>query len=162
VLISQLMSAELANETAMTRKLLARIPQGKLEWKPADGFHTIGWNAAHLTEMVGWVSGILKEGEFDMSPVGGVAYVTPEATDTAQLLKTFDGNQANALAALQGVADSVMDEPWSLKMGGQVLFTMKKGDCLRKWVFSHSAHHRGILSVYLRMAGEQFPSIYEE
>ncbi len=74
----------------------------------------------------------------------------------------FDVNGKNALAALQGVPDSLMDEPWSLKMGGQIIFTMKKGDCLRKWVLSHSAHHRGILSVYLRMAGVQLLSIYEE
>ncbi len=63
---------------------------------------------------------------------------------------------------MKGVPDSVMDEPWSLKMGGQVLFTMAKGECLRKWVFSHTAHHRGILTVYLRLAGVQFPSVYEE
>ncbi len=88
--------------------------------------------------------------------------MTPEVTEVTELLKAFDANVASALGSLQGVADSVMDETWSLKMGGQVLFTMKKGDCLRKWVFSHSAHHRGILSAYLRIAGVQFPSIYEE
>jgi uncharacterized damage-inducible protein DinB len=74
----------------------------------------------------------------------------------------FDERAPQAIAALRGVPDDVMEQPWSLKMGGQVLFTMRKGDCLRKWVFSHSAHHRGILSVYLRMAGVQFSSIYEE
>lgn len=68
----------------------------------------------------------------------------------------------SAMTRLNGVPDSVMDESWSLKMGGHVLFTMKKGDCLRKWVFSHSAHHRGILSVYLRMAGVPITSVYEE
>jgi len=55
-----------------------------------------------------------------------------------------------------------MDELCSLKMGGQVIFTMKKGDCIRKWILGHTAHHRGILTVYLRLAGIQFPSIYEE
>jgi uncharacterized damage-inducible protein DinB len=74
----------------------------------------------------------------------------------------FDDHCNKALRALQGVPDSVMDELWSLKMGGQILFTMQKGDCLRKWVFSHTAHHRGILSVYLRMAGVQVRSVYEE
>jgi uncharacterized damage-inducible protein DinB len=162
MLISELMAPELANEMAMTRKLLARVPADKLGWKPIESLHTIGWNAAHLVEIAGWVPGIVGESELDIAPVGSEPFVTSEPTDTKPLLKTFDENLAKSLALLEGVPDSVMDEPWSLKMGGQILFTMKKGDCLRKWVFTHTAHHRGILSVYLRMAGVQIPSIYEE
>jgi uncharacterized damage-inducible protein DinB len=162
MLISESMAEELAGEAAMTRKLLARIPDERLKWQPADNLHTISWNASHLVEIVGWVPGILSHSEFDIAPVGEQPYVTPEATSTRRLLETFDASLAVALRALPGVADAVMDEPWSLKMGGQVLFTMKKGACLRKWVFSHSAHHRGILTAYLRFAGVQFPSIYEE
>ncbi len=160
--ISEGMATELASEMAMTRNLLARIPDQKLGWQPTDELHTIGWNAAHLVEIVGWVPGLLDQDAFDIAPVDGPAYVTPEATQTHQLLEAFDAHAASAIAALQAVADGVMEESWSLKMGGQTLFTMKKGDCLRKWVFSHSAHHRGILSVYLRMAGVPMPSIYEE
>ncbi|MCZ2341979.1 MAG: DinB family protein [Bacteroidales bacterium] len=156
------MATELADEMAMTRKLLARIPADKLAWKPTDDLHTIGWNAGHLTEIAGWVDLMITGSEWDMAPVGGTAYVTPEVTDTEQMLKTFDNHVAASLAALEGVPDSVMAEPWSLKMGGVTFFTMKKGDCLRKWVFSHNAHHRGILSVYLRMVGVPFSSIYEE
>ncbi len=162
MLLSELMLAELKSEASMTRSLLAKIPKDKLGYKPAEGLHTIGWNASHLVETISWVPGILGSSEFDVAPVGGEAYMTPEVTDVTELLKAFDANVASALGSLQGVADSVMDESWSLKMGGQVLFTMKKGDCLRKWVFSHSAHHRGVLSAYLRIAGVQFPSIYEE
>ncbi|MBL8817556.1 MAG: hypothetical protein JNL58_16140 [Planctomyces sp.] len=103
-----------------------------------------------------------RKSEFDIAPVDGEPYVTPEVTQVRQLLEVFDQRTADAIASLNGVPDSVMDEPWSLKMGGQTLFTMSKGSCIRKWVFSHSAHHRGILSVYLRMAGVEFPSIYEE
>lgn len=162
LLISEGMIDELASETAMTRKLLERIPEDKLSWKPGGDLHSIGWNATHLAEIVGWVPGILQHSDFDIAPPGQAPYTVPEATRTNELIETFDSYQAEAIAALQGVPDFVMDEPWSLKMGGQTLFTMKKGPCLRKWVFSHSAHHRGILSVYLRMAGVQFPSIYEE
>lgn len=85
----------------------------------------------------------------------------PEATSTAELLKTFDANLAAAMDSLAGISDDSMSDDWSLKMGGQVLFTMKKGDCIRKWVFSHSSHHRGVLTAYLRLAGVPFPSIYE-
>ena len=162
MLISELTASELADETAMTRRLLARIPEDKLAWQPTGELHSIAWNATHLVEIVGWVPGILGQSEFDIAPVGGEAYVVPDVTQTNQLLEMFDNCRTEAIAALKGVPDSVMDETWSLKMGGQILFTMKKGDCLRKWVFSHSAHHRGILATYLRMAGLQFPSIYEE
>lgn len=162
MLISELMAAELASEMDMTRKLLARIPADKLAWKPTDNLHTIGWNASHLAEIAGWVALMVQGSEWDLAPVDGPAYVTPEVTDINQLLKLFDHNLAESLAALQGVPDAVMSEPWSLKMGGATLFTVKKGDCLRKWVFSHTAHHRGILSVYLKMVGVPFSSIYEE
>lgn len=162
MLISEMMAKELASEMAMTRSLLARVSDDNLQWQPPAELHTIAWNAAHLVEIVGWVPGVVGQSEWDIAPVNGPAFVMPTVTQANQLLEMFDGNRQQALDALHGVLDSVMDEPWSLKMGGQVLFTMKKGDCLRKWVFSHSAHHRGILSVYLRMSGLQFPSIYEE
>lgn len=162
MLISELMATELASEMAMTRSLLARIPDEKLEWKPSAELHSVAWNAIHLVEIVGWVPGILGQSEWDITPSGGEPYMAPTVTQASQLLDMFDRHGKAAIDALQGVPDSVMDEPWSLKMGGQILFTMNKGPCIRKWVFSHSAHHRGILSVYLRMAGLQFPSIYEE
>jgi uncharacterized damage-inducible protein DinB len=162
MLIAALMPTELVSEMAMTRKLLARVPQDKLEWQPPGDLRSIAWNAAHLVEIIGWVPGILEQSEWDIAPVGGEAYVVPEVTRPELLLEMFDKHSHSAIDALQGASDSLMDEPWSLRMGGQVLFTMNKGACLRKWVFSHSAHHRGILSVYLRMAGLNFPSIYEE
>ena len=162
MLISELMATELASEMAMTRNLLERIPNDKLDWQPPCDLHSIAWNASHLAAIIGWAPGILGQSEWDIAPVGGEAYVAPEVTETNQLLDVFDENGKKAICALQGVPDSVMGELWSLMMGGQILFTMPKGDCFRKWVFSHSAHHRGILSVYLRMAGLQFPSIYEE
>ncbi|TWT64783.1 DinB family protein [Allorhodopirellula solitaria] len=132
------------------------------KWQPPGDLHSISWNANHLVEIIGWVPGILGQSEWDISPVGEEPYAAPDISQTSQLLEVFDDHGKEAMEALRGVQDSVMDEPWSLLMGGQTLFTLKKGDCLRERVFSHSAHHRGILSVYLRMAGLQFPSIFEE
>ncbi len=161
MLISELMASALVAEMGMTRNLLAKVTAETLKWSPPGDLHSIGWNATHLTEIVGWVPGVVTRAEWDITPACGEPLVTPEITRPDELLERFDAHGKRALDALEGVPDSVMDEPWSLKMGGQTLFTMKKGECLRKWVFSHSAHHRGILSVYLRMAGLQFPSIYE-
>jgi uncharacterized damage-inducible protein DinB len=162
MLISELMSAELPGELAMTRGLLSRIPDDKLEWKPQGELHSIVWNANHLVEIMGWVPGIVGQNDWDIAPIGEEPYVAPAVTQAGQLVELFDIHSKAAIDIVEGVPDSVMHEPWSLKMAGQTLFTMSKGDCIRKWVFSHSAHHRGVLSAYLRMAGLQFPSIYEE
>ena len=159
--ISEQMISELTAEAAMTRRLLEKVPDDKLGWRPAEGLQTIGWNAIHLAETVGWVPEIVGLSELDVAPPGGPQYVPPAAASTREVLRHFDKNLAKSLAALRGVPDAVMDEPWTMKMGGQEIFTMKKGDCLRKWVFSHSSHHRGILSAYLRLAGVPHTSIFE-
>ncbi|HEX8916208.1 MAG TPA: DinB family protein [Humisphaera sp.] len=161
--ISELMIPEFEREAAMTRSLLARVPSDKLAWTPGSGLKSIGWNAQHLAEIVGWAPMIVGQDELDLAPPGGPAYTPPPpATDVGQILKVFDENLPKSVAALRGVPDAVMDQPWTMKMGGHTIFTMKKGDCLRKWMFAHAAHHRGILSVYLRMAGVKIGSIYEE
>lgn len=162
MIISRLMAEELTGDLEMTRKLIERIPDDLLHWRLNHDLHTIGWNASHLTEIVGWVPGVICQGEFDMAPPGGEQYHTPVIEKTAELLERFDANAKAALAALQGVPDTVMDDLWSLKMADQVLFTMTKGHCLRKWVFSHTAHHRGILSTYMKLAGVKIVSIFEE
>jgi uncharacterized damage-inducible protein DinB len=164
MLISELMLPELKREAAMTRRLLARVPAGKVDWKPADGLHTIGWNASHLTEIAGWVPMIVGAPGLDLADIDAEQQAASVAAgkDAALLLPRFDANLAKSVAALEGVGDATMDEPWTMKMGGQEIFTMKKGDCLRKWVFAHAAHHRGILSVYLKLAGVKIGSIYEE
>lgn len=104
----------------------------------------------------------MGQSEWDIAPIGAEPYVAATLANTNELLEAFDENVRSAIASLQGVSDSVLREFRSLKMSGQVLFTMNKGDCIRKWVFSHTADHRGILSAYLRLAGLEFPSIYEE
>lgn len=116
--ISEMMATELAGELAMTRSLLARIPDDELEWQPPGQLHTVAWNAVHLVEILGWVSGIVSQTEWDVAPVGAPPYVPPKVTRASQLLEMFDASSQQALAALQGVPDPAMDEPWSLKMGG--------------------------------------------
>ncbi len=139
--LSDYMLKELRSENAMTRGLLGKLTNECLTWKPEGDLHTIGWNASHLVETVGWLPGILAESEFDIAPPGQPAHTTPEVHEVGQLLEQFDRCAAAAEASLQGVADSTMHETWSLKMGGQTLFTMPKGECIQKWVFSHGAHH---------------------
>ncbi len=161
--IAELMIPELKREAETTRRLLARIPADKLGFTPGAGLHTVGWNASHLAEIVGWVSGIVRESGLDLAAVDAEQQAAAARfADLAALLKQFDDNLAQSLVALEGVDDATMDEPWTMRMGAHEIFTMKKGDCLRKWVFTHTAHHRGILSASLRLAGVKHGSIYEE
>ncbi|QDU92581.1 DinB family protein [Lignipirellula cremea] len=152
---------EFDDEMARTRKVLAAVPQTSLDWKPGESLRTIGWNANHLSEIVGWSKGILEEDEFDIAPVDGPRYETPSLADPAAIVAAFDANVIQARAAIAAATDAQMAEPWSMKMGGQTLFTMPKGACLRTWVLNHSVHHRGILSVYLRMNGVELTPVYD-
>lgn len=158
--IAQLMIPELKAEAAMTRKLLARVPNDKLSFTPGHGVRTIAWNAAHLAEIVGWVEGTLNGDGLDLAEFEG--YKPTDPTDLAPVLKTFDENLAKSVKALEGVTDAKMAEPWTMRHGQTVYFTIEKNECLRKWVFTHTAHHRGILSTLLRLAGVEHGSIYEE
>ena len=159
--IAEQMSGELQAEAAMTRRLLSRISPDKLGFSPGGGLHTVGWNAAHLAEIVGWVPDTLERDGIDFAEVDEDPGKAPE-DDLDAILARFDANLAKSLASLGGVADATMAEPWTARMNGHDLFTSPKGDVLRKWLFVHTGHHRGILSATLRLAGVEHGSIYEE
>ena len=158
---SELVLPELDDEMARTRKVLAVVPKKLMDWKPAEAMHTIGWNTNHLAEIVGWTHAIVEENEFDIAPVDGPKYETPSIEDPTEILATFDEALVAARATIAAVTDERLAEEWSMKMGGQTLFTMTKGACLRTWVLNHSVHHRGILSVYLRMCGIELAPVYD-
>lgn len=158
--IAEQMTDELKAETAMTRKLLAKIPDDKLAFTPGSGLHTIGWNANHLADIVGWVGGIVHEDGMDLADPAQ-QFNPAEATELRPVLEKLDANLAKSIEQLKGVSDEKLAETWTMSMNKQPLFAMKKRDCVRKWVFGHLAHHRGAMSVTLRLAGVSFESIYE-
>ena len=161
--IAQRMIPELQSEAEMTRKLIARIPASRLDFTPGHGLHTVGWNASHLAEIVGWVPGMVDVPGMDLGEYDAEAAATAVREATVPgLLETFDANLAKSVAALESADDATMAEPWSMSMNGQVFWTMPKGDVIRKWVFTHTAHHRGVLSALLRLAGVEHGSIYED
>ncbi len=159
--LSELMLPELDIEMARTRKILEAVSQDHLNWKAGDLLRTIGWNANHLAEIVGWTPMILAHDEFDMNPVGGTPYETPSIDDPAKIVAAFEEGLKAARLAISEATDERFAENWSMKNGGQTLFTMAKGDCVRTWVLNHSVHHRGILSVYLRMCGVELTPVYD-
>jgi len=151
---------EFDQEMAGTRKTLERIPDDKLNWKAHPKFNTIGWVAAHLAEMPGWVKGVLTQDVMDINPVDGEPYRSPTATSRQQILDIFDKNVAEARQAISATGDAEFMKQWSLLSAGQPLFTMPRIAVVRAFVLNHSIHHRAFLCVYLRLNEIPVPGLY--
>lgn len=151
---------EIDREMASTRKVLERIPEDKLDWRPHLKSNTIGWNANHLAELPGWAVSILTQPEFDFAPVGGQRYQSPKLQTISEILELFDRNVAALRSHVAGVKDEDMSQMWSLLAGGKPIFTMPRTAVMRGFVLSHIIHHRAILCVYLRLNDIPVPGMY--
>ncbi len=151
---------EFDQEMASTRKVLERIPDDKLEWKPHPKSHTIAWNAIHLADLPGWLTMVLNTTSLDVAPVGGEPYRFPPHGSRDEILATFDRNVAAARQALVEAKDESVDIPWTLEQGGKPIFTMPRRAVIRSMVLNHVIHHRAILLVYLRLNEVPIPGMY--
>jgi uncharacterized damage-inducible protein DinB len=148
---------EFDHEMATTRTVLERVPEEKFDWKPHAKSFSLGALAAHVATLPVWATETLTRGEIDLDPNQRPPSALPSRTE---LLATFDRNVGDARAALAGRTDAELDAMWSLKRGGRTLFTMPKTAVLRSFVLNHLVHHRGQLTVYLRLVDAPVPSIY--
>lgn len=140
---------------AATRKLLERVPSDKGPWKPHEKSFPLGHLAQLVSWMPGWISTTLRETFIDLqSGSSGYSFEPTEA-----LLATFDNNVREAREALGTIHGAALDVPWSLTAGGHVIFTLPRGEVVRQHL-NHLIHHRGQLTVYLRLVGVPLPQIY--
>lgn len=151
---------EFDRESATTRKLLSRIPEGRLAWKPHAKSYSLGQLANHIASLPHWVGGALLPGEFDLATGGADGGTPKEPTSIEALLKTFDESAAAAKAAMAQLDDVKAMGPWTLRRGGTVIMEMPRFAFVRTILLNHSIHHRGQLSVYLRLLDVPLPSIY--
>ncbi len=159
--ISQTLLPEYDHEMATTRKLLERVPEDRLGWKPHDKSMSLGRLATHLAELPGLGVRIVESDSIDLAPPGGSGGFKPNTLSSRQeILDTFDSKVAEGRAAIESIEDPDMLKPWSLLNGGQPVFNLPRVAVLRTMLFSHSIHHRGQLSVYLRLNDVPVPSIY--
>ncbi|HTM05305.1 MAG TPA: DinB family protein [Vicinamibacterales bacterium] len=147
---------EFDHEISTTRKLLERVPDDKLSWTPHPKSMSLARLATHLATLPWWGEMTLTQSEFDTAGVPTPA----DAASRAELLSRFDTNAAKTRAALADRSDAELMAPWSLKRSGQTIFSMPKAAVWRSFVLSHLVHHRGQLSVYLRLLDVSVPSIY--
>lgn len=146
---------EFDHEMTVTRKVLERVPDDKFDFKPHAKSMTLGQLAQHVATIPMWGAVTMNQTELDL---GG--RTNEPMTTRAQLLDAFDKNVAETRSALTGRGDGELAVPWTLKFNGQIIFSMPRAMVWRGFVLSHLIHHRGQLSVYLRMNDVPIPSIY--
>lgn len=155
--IATALVAEMEQEARVTRSCLERIPAEKFDWKPHDKSMTMGRLSSHIAEMFAWTGPTMEQSELDFATMD---YKPFEPKTTDELLQFFDKNVAEAIGTLKSYSDEKFMEPWTLKNGETTFFTLPKAAVIRGFVFSHVIHHRGQLSVYLRLNDIAVPSIY--
>jgi uncharacterized damage-inducible protein DinB len=156
--IAESLLPEFDREMGLTRRLLERVPDGQFSWTPHAKSMTLGRLAEHLAELPGWAKVSILEAGIDMTVGRPPDYVAPATR--AAVLTMFDKNVVEARAALSGRTDAELQAPWTLRAQGKEIFTMPKAIVLRGFVMNHIIHHRGQMSVYLRLRDVPLPSIY--
>lgn len=158
--ISKSLLPEFDYEMGTTRKVLERVPEEKFDWKPHPKSMAMGGLATHLANIPTWAINCVAQDSLDLAP-GGVPVPPMEmAKSHDQLLETFDANVAKAREAIAGAADESLFSPWSLMFNGKAMMTLPRVAVVRSFVLNHLIHHRGQLSVYLRLNDIPVPSIY--
>ena len=156
--IAESLLPEFDREMGLTRRLLERVPDGQFAWKPHEKSMTLGRLAEHLAELPGWARVSINDDGIDMSVSRPPDYVPPATR--AAVLAMFDKNVTESRTALTGRTDAELMAPWTLKAQGKEIFTMPKAIVLRGFVMNHIIHHRGQMTVYLRLQDVPLPSIY--
>jgi uncharacterized damage-inducible protein DinB len=156
-MIGQKIASELKHEAVSTMKMLERLPDDKLDWKPHEKSMTLGRLASHTAELSGFITRILTSDEMDFLTR---EYVPTVVKSSEEAVALFKEKSASALAELEKVTDEKLMENWTMRNGDHVIFTMPRIAAIRGVGISHFIHHRGQLSVYLRMLDIPVPSIY--
>lgn len=148
--------ADLETEIASTRRVLERVPDEHLGWKPHEKSFSLGALATHVANLLHWQVITITQDEFDLA--GGPRMAAAENRE--ELLRTFDENRAALKSAFHAADDASLDAPWTLRMGEQVMFTMPRRQVLRSMGMNHLVHHRAQLTVYLRLLDVPVPGLY--
>jgi uncharacterized damage-inducible protein DinB len=150
---------EYDHEMGTTRRLLERVPEPELGWKPHERSMSLGALAAHIANIPHWCTAVLEHSVFDVASAG--PDVRPRnPTSVAELLADFDRKVVEARAGLERALDAHLMAPWTFKQGDHEIFTMPRIAAIRSFIMNHLIHHRGQLSVYLRLKDVALPSIY--
>lgn len=153
--MTELFLAELDREAGPTRRTLERVPEGRYDFKPHAKSMMFGYLAELVARLPGWAVHTINQDNLDLAN-----YKAQPLRTTRELLETFDQSVVDAREALTNTTDEHLLKPWQLKVAGRVVHEQARHVVLRDSVFSHLAHHRGQLTVYLRLLDLSVPAIY--
>ena len=150
--------AEFDQEMALTRQVLERVPDSAFSWSPHERSMQLGGLATHLALLPHWGSAILDHDEYDLTAAEGK---TPAMQhNSAEVLHTFDGYVTSLRKGLLNRTDAELHAPWTLRQGTRTLMSMPRFAALRTFLLSHTIHHRGQMTVYLRLQNVALPPLY--
>lgn len=154
--IKDALLAELKHESSSTRKILERVPMENLTWRPHEKSYTLGRLATHIAQIPGWISRVINHDEFDL------AKMQPPVTaeNNEQLMKIFEDTIAANITVLESASENLFNTMWTFRRGEQIFFTLPRKVVMRNMAFNHLIHHRGQLSVYLRLLNVPIPGMY--
>jgi uncharacterized damage-inducible protein DinB len=152
--------AQLEEEASLTRLALQRVPEGHNDWKPHPKSMALGYLASLVATMPAWIISIVKQDEFDLRSPEAAKFKPLEWRSRSELIAALDQGVAEARAALQETTDEHLMTPWKFSAGGHVISQDPRRIVIADSVFSHLAHHRGQLTVYLRLNAASVPALY--
>ena len=155
--VSDLAFSDLSNELAVTRTVLDRLPDGQFGWAPHEKSTTLGGLAAHMVTLLRMPALVLSTDEVDLA--AGRPPATP-MPDRAAVLAAFDAAAAGVREAFGAADDEALGGTWRLRMGGRTIAAGRRREMLRHLFLSHLIHHRGQMTVYLRLLGVPVPPAY--
>ena len=150
---------ELDSEAAKSRRVLEQVPGGKREWKPHERSMALGYLSDLVANIPSWISYAITLNELDIAPKEGPTYKPAPLNTSAELVAALEKSVAQARDALRQTTDAHLETPWRLLAAGQLALEQPRHHVIRD-AFLHSAHHRGQMTVYLRLLGSKVPSVY--
>ena len=157
--LTELFLAELEREVPRSRRALEQVPAGKHDWKPHDKSMIFGYLTEMVATMPSWIVMMIKQDELDIAPKDGPKHKPAPRNTSAECIQALDKAAADARAALEGTSDEHLKTTWRLLAGGQVVAETSRHEMIRDTI-NHWAHHRGQMTVYLRLMGAKVPAIY--
>jgi uncharacterized damage-inducible protein DinB len=157
--MTEFFAGQVEREAAINRRVLERAPEGKGEWKPHEKSMTLGYLSFLVASMPSWVEMAIRRDELDLNPPGGSQFKARSDMSRRELVATHDDAVTKALAALRETNDDHLMTIWKLLVATKVVQESPRHIVIAD-TFTHLAHHRGQLTVYMRLNGEKVPSIY--
>ena len=159
MLLKKYFLEQLEREGVASRKAIEKVPEGQNGWKPHAKSMELGMLSALVAAMPGWIAMMVESDELDLDGKGK-SFRTKPVESRAELLSMLDKGLDASRKALEATSEAHLMNPWRLVMGGQVLSEGPRYETITNGAITHLAHHRGQLTVYLRMIEAKVPAIY--